>query len=390
MRAARGARHLLAVSCVAFAALANAAETALPPGVLILHGNQRALPTGAITDDTLRNVITSELGRRVDLYSEYLDVERFPTDAYGKTNAEFIQRKYGGRNIRVVIPSGPAAYQFMEAYGSKLLPGTPIVQLNVPREFLPGENPPPGFLGAIVDRDPKGTFELAMRLQPAAKRLVIVTGSANQDRVGERRIRAALDRISSGLVVEHLSGLPTPDLLRRLGALAPDTIIYTPGYFMDGGGVVTTPATSVGQMAAVATAPMYGPSANFIGAGAVGGSVFSVEDQAKHIGGIVVKLLNGVAPAAIPPIVMPNVPTVDWRQLRRWGLDEKLLPPGSVVRYRSPTVWEQYRWYILAGFVIFAVQAATISGLLLQRRHVRGVQAELRLRSCSIRQGSRT
>ena len=30
----------------------------------------------------------------------------------------------------------------------------------------------------------------------------------------------------------------------------------------------------------------------------------------------------------------------DWRELRRWGIAESRLPPGSVVLFRPPTVWE--------------------------------------------------
>ena len=31
------------------------------------------------------------------------------------------------------------------------------------------------------------------------------------------------------------------------------------------------------------------------------------------------------------------VPMFDWRQLQRWNINEKRLPPGSVVRFKEPT-----------------------------------------------------
>ena len=34
---------------------------------------------------------------------------------------------------------------------------------------------------------------------------------------------------------------------------------------------------------------------------------------------------------------------VDWRQVRRWRIDERAVPSGTVVAYREPTVWERYR-----------------------------------------------
>ena len=32
-------------------------------------------------------------------------------------------------------------------------------------------------------------------------------------------------------------------------------------------------------------------------------------------------------------------PIFDWRELQRWGIPESRLPPGSVVRYRAPSLW---------------------------------------------------
>src|SRR4029450_4249979 len=43
------------------------------------------------------------------------------------------------------------------------------------------------------------------------------------------------------------------------------------------------------------------------------------------------------------------------------------LPRGSVVQFREPTIWDQYRWYILAAIGICTVQAALITLLLVQR-----------------------
>jgi hypothetical protein len=55
----------------------------------------------------------------------------------------------------------------------------------------------------------------------------------------------------------------------------------------------------------------------------------------------------------------------DWRQLRRWGIDEAALPPGSEISFRDLTFYEQYRKRILATLAVFVVQFVFISGLLL-------------------------
>ena len=71
-------------------------------------------------------------------------------------------------------------------------------------------------------------------------------------------------------------------------------------------------------------------------------------------------------------------PVYDWRELKRWGISEDRLPPGSSILFREPTVWQRYRWYI-AGFALLAlIETLLIAGLLTNLARRRRVEASLR------------
>ena len=335
--------------------------------MLIVHSNQRPLPAGVLIDDTLRKAVAAGVGRPVELYSEFLDSERAISDDYDKLHAEFLNRKYSGLNIRVIIAVVPQAFEFVRKHRKRLLPAVPVVHLSMPHELLPARLPPE-FVGATIDLDPTPTIELALRLQPAARRLVIVTGAGERDRVWDRRIDAAAGRFKDRLEIEYLRGRTTAEVLQRLAALPANSIIFTPGYFTDGTGPIITPRQSVQQMAEAASAPLYGHIDTFVGAGAVGGVMVAYEDQAKHAAAIIVRLLEGEAPAAIPAMTMQAVPIVDWRQLRRWGLDERRLPADAVVKFRAPSLWDQHRQTFAIGLAVVLLQAMLIGALLFERR----------------------
>jgi signal transduction histidine kinase len=72
-----------------------------------------------------------------------------------------------------------------------------------------------------------------------------------------------------------------------------------------------------------------------------------------------------------------NRPMFDWRQLRRWGIDEDDLPDGSLVLFREPTVWETYWAYITAAVTAIALQAMLIGTLLVNRRRRRRAERTL-------------
>ena len=71
-----------------------------------------------------------------------------------------------------------------------------------------------------------------------------------------------------------------------------------------------------------------------------------------------------------------ETPVYNWRELQRWGISEASLPSGSQVRFREPTVWEQYRSYLAAGVTIVLLQSALIAGLFWQRFRRRRAERE--------------
>jgi hypothetical protein len=92
-----------------------------------------------------------------------------------------------------------------------------------------------------------------------------------------------------------------------------------------------------------------------------------------------VQILRGKAPAdVVVKSPGPGVYLFDWRQLKRWGFSESDLPPGSIVEYRTPTAWEQYRWRIVGAIAIIAAQFLLIVALLIHRRKRRQAEGSLR------------
>jgi C4-dicarboxylate-specific signal transduction histidine kinase len=357
--------------------LAVPAAWAASPGVLIIHSNQRPTPAAIVIEDSLRNVVPVGFGRPVEIFSEYLDVEWPATPAYQAEAVTFLGHKYEGRNLRVIVSSAPQAFRFATELRDGAFPGVPIVHIAFPTDQLEQLAPEANVAGRTIDLDPTPTLRLAMRLQPQAKRLVVVLGAAERDRIWERRVRTAVAGLGDGLEVEYLSGLPTAEVLRRVATLPAASIVYTPGYFSDGTGAVTVPRETVERIARASAAPVYGPLDTFVGTGAVGGSVTPYEDQAKEAGAIVVRLLNGATAAGIGNASVHQVPMVDWRQLSRWRLDPALLPSDTIVKFKEATVWDRYWREIGVAVALLLLQAALIAALLFERRTRRSATVAL-------------
>jgi signal transduction histidine kinase len=169
--------------------------------------------------------------------------------------------------------------------------------------------------------------------------------------------------------MEFLSGLPHAEVLRRLAALGGDAVVFTPGYFKDAEGRTFTPRSAAEVMAAVSTAPLYGPFNPFIGIGVVGGVMANFEAMGRQTGEIVNALLDGAAPASLVlPKTMPTALNVDWRQVQRWGIDERLVPSDAIVHFREPTLWQAHRDEFLVAAAVILLQSGLIGLLVFERR----------------------
>jgi len=92
-----------------------------------------------------------------------------------------------------------------------------------------------------------------------------------------------------------------------------------------------------------------------LGRGIVGGPLLDIAEVSRNATAVALRLLQGeVASRITTSSQRPGPPQFDWRELRRWGIDENRLPPGSVVQFREPTPWQRYRWQVVSVLVGFA------------------------------------
>src|SRR5262249_23125706 len=144
------------------------------------------------------------------------------------------------------------------------------------------------------------------------------------------------------------------------------------------------------SVAAASSAPTYSVFPSYFGRGLVGGYMNSFEAVGQQAATIATRLLSGEKPELLGSARGPEGQyLVDWRQLRRRGLSESRLPPGSVVRFRELSLWDTYRWHIVATILALIAQALLIGTLLVQRRRRRIAELEVRRQQAELAHASR-
>lgn len=365
------------------ATAADGADTKTPWRVMILDSADPSEPVAQSFGRAIREALTAQVSSPIDFYSEFLDSLRFRGSSYESEFVAFLTQKYRERRPDLVVTIFPEALEFLARHRADLWPQSPAVFVGVPDDLPIARTPPSGVTGVRSHVDFAGTLALALRLQPETRRVVVVSGASELDHLWRARAEMALRAHAGRLEAAYLDGLAVPDLLKAVAHLPQGTIVLHTTFFRDAAGRSASPGKVTRGVAEASSVPVYGTFESALGLGIVGGSMLSFEEQARSGGELAIAILKGGRPEAMPlEASSASVPRVDWRQMRRFGLRDTLLPAGTLVLFRPTSLWEQYPGRIVGGLTVVVVQFALIMVLLMERRQRR--RAELRAQRQSV------
>jgi PAS domain S-box-containing protein len=315
---------------------------------------------------------------RIELYEESLDITLFPDRVSLDRFREEISQKYSARKPDVIITAGPESLNFIAKLYDKFQ-GTPIIFCaiwgGIPDQV--GHGMP--LTGVLAQLHPEETLNAALLLLPGTRHVVVVGGVGKFDEGFEALAKQSFHNYESKLEFTYLFDLTMPALLERLKHLPGDTIVYHTAISQDAAGEhFIDSAQSIPMVANAANAPVFVMDDVDLRAGTVGGDLVNWTDDGRIAAEMAVRVLNGEKPQDISVISSNHAYMFDWRALKRWGISEKNLPPGSIILNRQPTVWESYRWYIISGIFLILVETLLIFGLVWQRARRRKAEAAVR------------
>ncbi|MCX7288168.1 MAG: ATP-binding protein [Rhodobacterales bacterium] len=314
------------------------------------------------------------------LHVEYLDMLRFNDPRELELNRTFLVERYGGLGLDAVMVLGAHALSYVVANREAFAPGAPIVYGGFGEAgmmtALSGQTLP-DVSGVISPFDFRSTLDLALTVQPDAPEIVVITGSARFDRQWRSAFTSVIADTYRDLPVRFLPEATADEYLAEARTLDPGAIVLLLSVNLDAEGRRFLPVQFAEALAEASAAPVWSLYETQIGKGIVGGTVEDLSSTGREIGKMLRTAIAGDPLAE--PVKVTAVPTVDWRAMQRHGLDLGRLPKGSRILFYEPTLWEQYRVFLIAVAAVVAAQTATIFGLVFHRRRYFRTQASLDL-----------
>ena len=310
---------------------------------------------------------------------EYLDPSLSLSDRNQKRKLQsYLLDRYRGHSFKLVITIGEQATALADEYRMKLFPDASLVFFVVDPADRKWLSPKSRRTGVIQNPNYAATLKVALAQNPGTRHVVLIAGSSEVENVALKKAREQFHSYEPNVDFREWTNVTFLDLSSRLATLEPNSVVLFLNFLDDATGEQFVPAQILPGLANRANRPIYGIFSSFVGRGVVGGSVADLREVGRILGRNAASVLNGQGAEHIAVTSGDFQRYVfDWPQLRRWGISEEQLPPGSSVLHWQTSPWQLYRWRIFSLFALVAIEAFLIALLLHTRAKQKQVEARL-------------
>lgn len=346
-----------------------------PRHVLMVHAFGHPYSPWSDMAGSFRAELVKKSPEPIDLYEVALDTARVQDAHEESPFVEYIRALLSGHQLDLIVPVGAPAAFFMQRHRPELFPTTPMLIVGADLRRIPGATE--RDTGVLLGLDLPAYLDNILRLRPETTEVAVVVGNSPVERYWTSELRRDFEPFADRVNLTWFNDLKFNEMLTRAAAMPRQSAIF---YFLlseDAAGVTHSQDRALERFREVATAPIFGIGDYELGRGIVGGPLMQTQALGQRAAEVALRILKGETPGGInPPSVLFGAPMYDWRELQRWGISEARLPPGSIVQFREPTVWEQYRWEIALIAAVLVAQTLLIAYVLLQSRKRRAAEAE--------------
>jgi hypothetical protein len=183
------------------------AEGARVKRVLIVLTGSSFAPGFRVAEQTAVDTLRQLQSGPLEFDSEYLDIIRFPSDTYSRLFRNYLGEKYVDYPPDLVLLIYVGNLGLAKKLLNELFPGVPIVGFGLTEEKISPAQLGNHLTGLAQRSDPRGTIEVALRLQPETRRIVVIGGTAEVDTNVVNRVREAARSLTGRAGFDYWCGV---------------------------------------------------------------------------------------------------------------------------------------------------------------------------------------
>jgi signal transduction histidine kinase len=334
-------------------------------------------------------ILRSEMSRQSKAPIDFLDhtllTARVDDDEALAPFVDYLLALYAKKAPDLIVALGAPAADFVQRYRARLFPNTPMMFTAVEARRVQYDKLTENDTAAAAAHDFPAAIETILQLLPGTKVIAVVNGASPNEVFWQGVLERELAPFSGRVELRWYNRLSFENILRDAASLPPHSAIFWHLMSVDAAGVTHEGNTALHRLSSAANAPIFSYLDGFFDGSIVGGSMHSVGEGMAVAAAAAIRILNGekAGDIKVPPSRF-KLPRFDWRQMQRFGISDRNLPPGSTVYFREPTVWERYSWQIALVTAVILLQGGLILALLREHRRRRLAEVQSRQRMAEL------
>ncbi|MCX7914103.1 MAG: PAS domain S-box protein [Thermodesulfovibrionales bacterium] len=331
--------------------------------VLVLNSYHKGL---SWTDNIVKGIESVMVfeGSDIEMFFEYMDTKRYFNDRYFQKLYELLKQKYEKDRFDIIIATDNDALNFMLTHGEKLFPDTPVVFCginNFQDSMIQGRQL---FTGVVEETDMKSTLDIALKLHPQLRRVVVINDSTTTGIALKKELLQVIPHFKDRAEFHFIENFDIEELKAILKKIPSDALIFMLIVNRDRAGQFFTYEESLAIVYKHTQAPIYSLWDFYIGKGIIGGMLTSGYEQGRSAANLAMRILNGADIRNIPVIKKsPNVFMFDFKEMSRFNIALHNLPKDSIIVNEPDTLYSKYKKFIITVLGIMVVLSLIIVSL---------------------------
>jgi signal transduction histidine kinase len=340
--------------------------------VLLLHSFGRDFKPWRDYARTFRAELVRQSPWSVEITDQSLLTAMSSDEETEATFVQYLRAFHVRRAPDLLVSFGAPAVAFVQRHRQQLFANTPMLFIAVEQRRVDYSDLTANDTVVAVAHSFPAVFENILRVLPGIKTVAVVNGSSPNEQYWLQEMRREAKRFTARLDFIWYNDLSFEDILKHAATLPPHSAIFWHLMNVDAAGIAYDAEEALKRLYAVASAPIFSYADVFFGPEIVGGPMHSVLEGSQLGAAVAVRILGGekAGEIKVPPTGFAD-PKFNWREMQRWGISEKSLPPGSEIHFREPSAWEEYRVLIVATCTVLLLQAGMIGWLFFEHRQRR-------------------
>ncbi len=322
-------------------------------GVLYINSYSQGLEWADDVTSSIRNFFDNE-HPDVNLIIENMDSKVYSLDKLYPALYNLYKIKYTNNQPRVIICSDNNALDFLISSRDSLFPGVPIVFCginNFNESILKGQK---NITGVVEDVSFLETAELAMTINPNAKRIYLLAGSSKTATANVEGFYKKTKGKLSNIEVIPLHNLTLDELSKELPKIDKDDIIINFGVHYTRDEHRLTPLELYEFTRKYTLAPIFN-SWTVYKEFSTGGVMLDAAAQGRVAAEMALEILNGTPADQIKIVTeSPNISILNFRELELLGIPEEIAPEGTTIINRPFSIYKEYKLVVWSVSVVLA------------------------------------